>query len=101
MPQSLGFDFYEHSRVACRGEVYIDDPSMTPPSVSESHYLELYILQSLSRVTHSIITTTFSKTIHKHPNTMCGLFSTIFYETYELWDLFLYGLGGLMVKLGL
>jgi hypothetical protein len=32
---------------------------------------------------------------------MCGLFSTIFYETYELWDLFLYGLGGLMVKLGL
>jgi hypothetical protein len=32
---------------------------------------------------------------------MCGLFSTIFFETYELWDLVLLGLGGLMVRLGL
>lgn len=33
--------------------------------------------------------------------TMCGLFSTIWYETYDLWDALLIGLGGLLMKLGL
>jgi hypothetical protein len=33
---------------------------------------------------------------------MCGgIFSAIFFEIYELWDLVLLGLGSLMVKSGL
>ncbi len=32
---------------------------------------------------------------------LCGLINTIWYETYDLWDAFLLGLGGLLVKLGL
>lgn len=32
---------------------------------------------------------------------MCGIFSAIFFEIYELWDLVLYGLGHLMSKSGL
>lgn len=30
-----------------------------------------------------------------------GIFTTIWRETYELWDAFLTGVGGLMVKCGL
>lgn len=32
---------------------------------------------------------------------MCGIFSAILFETYELWDAFLLGLGSLATKLGL
>lgn len=31
----------------------------------------------------------------------CGIFTELWSETYELWDAFLIGLGGLLMKLGL
>lgn len=37
---------------------------------------------------------------HQSPN-MCGMFSAIWLETYELWDFFLTKLGGAMIKIGL
>jgi len=32
---------------------------------------------------------------------MCGIFSAIFSEVYELWDLVLLGLGSAIVRMGL
>jgi len=32
---------------------------------------------------------------------MCGIFSTILYETYELWDAVLLGVGRVATRLGL
>lgn len=32
---------------------------------------------------------------------MCGIFSTLLYETYEVWDAVLLGLGSILVRLGL
>jgi len=44
----------------------------------------------------------FKVTYPHRANTMlCGLINTIWYETYDLWDALLLGLGGLLVKLGL
>lgn len=46
-------------------------------------------------------TDTDSQLLKQTQVTMCGIFSELFYETYNVWDHILLSLGSLLTKLGL
>merc|ERR1711939_482149 len=52
---------------------------------------------------HSFTKPPLKRTLQSPPKriNMCGVFSAIWFETYELWDAFLTKLGGAMIKIGL